>query len=61
MPGQREAQGMEDVSNEVTMEELQEFLEGDRLDVRADPEFKERLRKNLWEMVRLKFGRRSDG
>ena len=46
---------MEDGMSEVTMEELREFMEGDALDVPANPEFKERLRKNLWEMVRLRF------
>ncbi|MBW2268201.1 MAG: hypothetical protein JRH16_06460 [Deltaproteobacteria bacterium] len=52
---------MEDGANEATLEELQEFLEGDVLAVPADLEFKERLRQSLWEMVRLRFGRsRSD-
>ena len=36
---------------EFTIEELREFLEGDFLDVRADPEFKERLRERLWRML----------
>ena len=45
---------MEDGTNEATMKELQEFLEGDVLDVPADPEFKERLRQQLWEMLRLR-------
>ena len=39
---------------EFTVEELREFLEGDVLDVRADPEFKERLRRMLWDMVRAR-------
>ena len=39
---------------EFTVEELREFLEGDVLDVRADPEFKERLRRTLWDMVRAR-------
>ena len=53
---------MDDVTGEVTMEELQEFLEGgDLLDAPPDPDFKEKLRSQLWEMVRLRFGkRRSD-
>ena len=55
MRGQRERHDMEDGANEVTMEELREFLEADGLDVPADPEFKERLRQTLWEMVRLRF------
>ena len=62
MRGQRDKRRMEDVTNEVTMEELQEFLEGgDLLDAPADPDFKERLRGQLWEIVRLRFRkRRSD-
>ncbi len=46
---------MEDRANEATMEELREFLEGDVLEVPADPKFKERLRQHLWEMVRLRL------
>jgi hypothetical protein len=42
---------MDDGATGITMDELREFLEGDRLEVRADPEFKERLRRELWEMV----------
>jgi hypothetical protein len=41
---------------EFSDEELQEFLEGDSLDVRADPAFKERLRRKLWEIVRSRLG-----
>ncbi|MCH8132649.1 MAG: hypothetical protein IIA30_08870 [Myxococcales bacterium] len=38
-----------------TLEELREFLEADLLDDgRADPEFKERLRQQLWEMLRAR-------
>jgi hypothetical protein len=37
-------------------EELREFLDSDRVDVEADPEFKERLRQKLWKMVRLQQG-----
>ena len=42
---------MEDGAMEFTMEELREFLEADLLDARADPEFKERLRRRLWQML----------
>jgi hypothetical protein len=49
---------MDDAANEATMEELQEFLEGDILEVPADPAFKERLRQSLWEMVRLRLKKR---
>lgn len=37
---------------EFTSAELQEFLEADGYDVPADPEFKERLRESLWQMVK---------
>ena len=40
-----------DGSLEVTLEELQEFLEADRHGVRARPEFKESLRERLWHFV----------
>ena len=42
---------MIDGSLEVTLEELEEFLDADRLDVRARPEFKEGLRERLWALV----------
>ena len=45
---------------EFSLEELREFLEADMLDVNADPEFKEQLRRRLWELVQAKVGR-SDG
>ena len=47
-------QGMEDGSLEFTMDELKEFLEGDPVEVRADPAFKESLRRKLWEMMRAR-------
>jgi hypothetical protein len=42
---------MDDALVDVTADELREFLEADSLDVRADPAFKERLRRQLWEIV----------
>jgi hypothetical protein len=36
---------------DVTADELREFLEADVMDVRADPAFKEGLRRRLWEFV----------
>jgi len=53
MRGQR-SHWVDQAGTEVTMEELREFLEGDLLDVPADPEFKERLRQKLWEIVRAR-------
>ena len=54
MRGDRGRRAIDEDAMEFTAEELRECLEGDRLDVRADPEFKERLRHMLWEMVRAR-------
>jgi hypothetical protein len=45
---------MEDGAMEFSMDELRDFLEGDLLDVRADPVFKEGLRRKLWELMRAR-------
>ena len=37
-------------------DELREFLGADLVDVPVDPRFKERLRRKLWKMVRLRYG-----
>ena len=37
-----------------SLDELRELLEADYLPVDADPEFKERLRRELWELVRTR-------
>ncbi|MCZ6782261.1 MAG: hypothetical protein O7G30_03040 [Proteobacteria bacterium] len=42
---------------EINPDELREFLEADLVGVRADPEFKESLRRKLWTLVRTKYGR----
>jgi len=42
---------------DFTMDELREFLEADHLEVRPDPEFKEQLRKKLWDLVQSRFRR----
>ncbi len=53
------------MSNETTldftMDELREFLEADMLEVQADPEFKERLRRMLWEIVQEQSKGEPDG
>jgi hypothetical protein len=54
MTGERNRRSLNEGAMEFTLEELHEFLEGDMLDVRADPEFKERLRRMLWEVVRAR-------
>ena len=43
-------------ADDVSADELSEFLAADLLDVPVDPEFKEALRERLWEMVRLRYG-----
>jgi hypothetical protein len=43
--------------SDTTMDELREFLEGDVMDVGADPKFKEALRRKLWDLVQAKMGR----
>lgn len=40
-----------------TQEELREFLEADTAGDLADPEFKERLRRKLWELVQQRAGK----
>lgn len=42
---------MDDVLTDFSVDELREFLEADLIDVPVDPEFKERLRRQLWELV----------
>jgi hypothetical protein len=54
MTGDRSRRAINEDAMEFTVEELREFLEGDMLNVRADPEFKERLRRTLWDMVRAR-------
>jgi len=41
----------EDILTDFSIDELREFLEADLVDVPVDPEFKERLRKQLWDLV----------
>ena len=42
---------MEDMLSDFSIDELREFLEADLVDVKVDPEFKERLRQQLWNLV----------
>lgn len=61
MSVKREDAAMDDSLMNFTMDELREFLEADLIDVRADPEFKERLRRKLWDMVLARSGPRQKG
>jgi hypothetical protein len=47
-----EAGVLEEIAAEFSTEELLEFLEADQLPVEADPEFRERLRSELWDLVK---------
>jgi len=47
----REAGVIGEIAAEFSTEELLEFLEADQLPVEADPEFRERLRSELWSLV----------
>ena len=40
----------------ATRAELDEFLAADYLQTHADPEFRERLRMNLWNLVKNRYG-----
>jgi hypothetical protein len=51
----REPNVSNEVAAEFTTEELVEFLEGDLHPAHADPAFKERLRGELWELVRRRY------
>ena len=48
----REMLVIEEIAAEFSTEELLEFLEADQRPVDADPAFRERLREELWELVR---------
>jgi hypothetical protein len=57
------AEGLDVVEGATfTNEELREFLEADSAGDLADPEFKERLRQKLWDLVQRRTGKLpSDG
>jgi len=59
-PGGRE-EIMDEQSLEFTVDELREFLEGDYVEVQADPAFKERLRRKLWDLVEARARQRRSG
>jgi hypothetical protein len=61
MSAKTEGPSMDDSAMDFTVDELREFLEADRLTVRADPAFKERLRRTLWDIVRFRREHRIGG
>ena len=54
-------EGQQGSAMDFSPEELREFLAADLLDVKADPEFRERLRSKLWALVRSRYARRDGG
>ncbi len=44
-------------SEEISAAELQDFLAAEYLETRADPKFKEDLRKKLWNFVDQRYGK----
>jgi len=57
-PAVRKLPGLDadEVDEEVDADELREFLSADWLDVKADPTFREKLRDQLWQMIRDRNG-----
>ena len=47
---------LDGASSDFTADELQEFLAADYLETRADNNFKESLRKKLWDLVDERYG-----
>ena len=60
MSGKRGDQPLEEGALDYTPEELLEFLEADFVDVDADPSFKERLRRRLWDLLQSRQRRDSE-
>ncbi len=52
---------MDDTAIEIPTDELREFLDADRRVVHVDPDFKERLRRKLWAIVRSRDGQFGGG
>jgi hypothetical protein len=48
---------MDDSAFEFNPEELREFVAADFVEVKADPAFREGLRKKLWTLVQDRYGR----
>ena len=49
---------IDEIAAEFSTEELLEFLEADQRPLEADPEFRERLREELWALVRKQMERK---
>ncbi len=51
---------MGETASEFTMDELHEFLQGDLLPPSANPDFKEQLRDEMWDLVQECYGDAKD-
>jgi hypothetical protein len=51
MRGKRGDSERAENSEEITVDELREFLEADLFGATADPKFKEELRQTLWDLL----------
>lgn len=60
-PAHRERMVIDEIAAEFTTEELTEFLEGDLSPTQADPVFKEKLRRELWELIQDRYGSSGEG
>ena len=57
MPRSIDVEGPEELEGpEFELDELREFLSADLMEVPTDPVFKERLRRELWRMLRRRWG-----
>ena len=54
--GRRERELIEGSASEFSEEELDEFLDAEWCPIEADPQFKEKLREELWRLVQLQLG-----
>ena len=61
MSAKLERPTMDEAAMDFTTDELREFLAADVHGVQADPGFKERLRRRLWEIVRFRGDQRVGG
>ena len=51
VPREGEFELFDENALDVPVEELREFLSADLFEIPADPNFKERLREKLWELI----------
>jgi hypothetical protein len=54
MSAKRRDREFDETSEDIAVDEIQEFIDADRFDVNADPAFKQELREKLWELVQSK-------